>query len=286
MKVAVLGSNGQLGSDLQKELTDKGCDAVPLTHKDINVEDYESVSEILRSLKPDVIVNTAAYHVVPQCESDPLRAYQVNSLGALHVAKVGNALGARVVYYSTDYVFDGLKGCPYVETDLPHPLNIYASTKLLGEFYTLNHAAESMVLRVSGLYGRIPCRAKGGNFITTMIKAAKQKPVVKVVRDEILTPTSTSAIARSTYDLIANNGRGLFHLTCEGDCSWYDFARVIFDTLHITTPLESCSVNDLPSTVRRPLYSVLENERLKGLQLRTLPHWKDALVEFLRENFA
>ncbi len=285
MKIAIIGSNGQLGSDLLQQFAARGSEVTPLSHKDILVEDYSSVSNVIHSLRPDVVLNTAAFHVVPQCEVDPIRSFQVNSLGSLHVAKACSEVNAVSVYYSTDYVFDGKKRRPYVEPDTPNPLNTYAATKLLGEHYTLNYSSNGVVLRISGIYGRVPCRAKGGNFVTSMIKAAKDKPVVKVVQDEILTPTPTAEIARKTYELIRRQARGLFHLTCEGECSWYEFAKAIFENLHIKTPLEACSVQDFPVTVKRPFYSVLENQRIKDLGLTDMPHWRTALDEFLGKEY-
>jgi dTDP-4-dehydrorhamnose reductase len=285
MRVAILGSNGQLGSDLMKAFADRNIDTFPLTHDDVQVENLDSLRMIMTSLKPDCIINTTAFHVVPQCEKDPQRAFQVNSLGALNVAKVSEEIGAIDVYFSTDYVFDGAKLAPYIETDAPNPLNAYAGTKLLGEYHTLNNSQKAIVLRVSGLYGRIPCRAKGGNFITTMIKAAKEKPEVKVVQDEILTPTPTQEIANKTIDIIRSGAFGLFHLTSEGECSWYEFAKSIFDALRISTPRSPWSVKDFPMVVKRPLYSVLENSKLKSLQIQNMQHWNDALRKFLQENY-
>lgn len=285
MKVAVIGSNGQLGSDLVKTFMQSGNEVVSLTHSDINIEDITSVQKVLYDIKPEVILNTAAFHVVPKCEDDPVRAFQINSLGTLNMAKVSNEINALNLYYSTDYVFDGEKKSPYIESDKPNPLNVYAATKLTGEFFTLNYSLKSVVLRISGIYGEVPCRAKGGNFITTMIKAAKEKPEVKVVNDEILTPTPTKSIAEKTLEIINKELKGLYHLTCEGQCSWYEFAEVIFSTLEFKTPLSPISVKDMPMVVKRPTYSVLENEKAKQSGISNMPYWKDALVEFLNSNY-
>lgn len=285
MKVAVIGSNGQLGSDLVKTFEQGGNEVVSLTHSDINIEDLSSVHKVLTGIKPEAILNTAAYHVVPKCEDDPVRAFQINSLGALNLAKVSNELSALNLYYSTDYVFDGEKKSPYLESDNPNPLNVYAATKLTGESFTLNYSLKGIVLRISGIYGAVPCRAKGGNFITTMIKAAKEKPEVKVVNDEILTPTPTKSIAEKTLEIINKELKGLYHLTCEGQCSWYEFAEVIFSTLEFKTPLSPLSVKDMPMVVKRPTYSVLENEQAKLSGISNMPHWKDALVQFLNSNY-
>jgi dTDP-4-dehydrorhamnose reductase len=280
--VAVIGANGQLGSDVVEAFSARGHTVVPLTHADIEIEHADSVRAVLGGIKPDVVINTAAFHNVPKCEEDPGRAFSVNAVGPLTLARLSEDLKFQNIYISTDYVFDGAKRAPYVESDAPNPLNIYASSKLAGEYHTLNYSANGAVVRVSGIYGRIPCRAKGGNFITTMVKLAKEKPEVKVVDDEVLTPTPTVAIAGAIVSLVDARALGLFHLSCEGQCSWYEFARVIFETMHLTTPLLPTTVAAFPTPVKRPLYSVLENRRAKELALAPMPGWKDALVNFLK----
>jgi dTDP-4-dehydrorhamnose reductase len=285
MKAVIIGANGQLGSDLVNQFLANRIDVVPMTHEQLQVENIDSVEGAIRSLKPAIVVNTAAFHVVPKCEDNPQRAFQVNALGALNVAKACETIGALNVYFSTDYVFDGLKRSPYLELDKPNPLNVYASTKLLGEYYTLNYSSRNLVLRVSGLYGKVPCRAKGGNFITTILRSAKEKPEIRVVNDEILTPTPTREIAEKTIDLVTAGVFGLFHLTSEGECSWFEFTQTIFNRLNITTPLFPCSVRDFPMAVKRPTYSVLENARAKDEGIPNMRHWKESLTEFLEENY-
>jgi dTDP-4-dehydrorhamnose reductase len=285
MKVAIVGANGQLGSDLCKIFAESGHSVSPLTHEDIEIENIDSVAAVLGTIHPDVILNTAAFHVVPKCENEPGRSYEVNALGALNIARVSAQLGARPVYFSTDYVFDGAKHSPYEEKDSPNPLNVYAVTKLAGEYFTLNYSHRGIVIRVSGIYGKTPCRAKGGNFITTMLRLAKENQEVRVVRDEILTPTPTYHIALKTLSLLKRDGLGLFHLTCEGECSWYEFARTIFETMNIKTQVTASSVKDTPSPVRRPHYSVLQNSSFNHLTTERMPDWKEAVEEFLRSNY-
>jgi dTDP-4-dehydrorhamnose reductase len=284
MKLAIIGANGQLGTDLQEVLASEH-DVIALTHADIEITNIDSVKIALSSTKPDIILNTAAYHIVPEAEKFPEKAFQINGTGVLNLAKVCQQLGIRLVHYSTDYVFDGKKQKPYTEEDRPNPLSVYANTKLSGEYFALNYSDKSYVIRVSGIYGKVPCRAKGGNFITTMIKLAKEKPDVRVVNDEILTPTPTYWIAKNTAALIKTDAFGLYHMSCEGEVSWYEFARVIWETLHLETPLYPASVNDFPPVVKRPFYSVLENRNLRELGINYMPHWKKALVEFLNKNF-
>jgi len=284
MKVLIIGSNGQLGTDLTETFSKKH-DVFSMTHTDIDVEDLDGVKNVFTSIKPDLVLNTAAFHDVPRCEEDPIKSYMVNSIGAFNISLISQEIGAINVYYSTDYVFDGNKKKPYTELDNPNPLNVYAITKLAGENYTINYSEKHYVLRISGIYGKVPCRAKNGNFISKIITASKEKDEIKVVRDEILTPTSTSVISMHTLKLINSNKFGLYHFTCEGETSWYEFTKVIFDTLDIKTPLSSTTVAEFPSKIKRPFYSVLSNKNYNNLNLDKIAHWKDTLINFLRENY-
>ena len=281
MKLAIIGANGQLGTDLVEVLS-SNHDVVGLNHADIEITNIDSVKETLSSIKPAIVLNTAAYHIVPEAEKFPEKAFLINGIGPLNLAKVCQDLSIPFIHYSTDYVFDGAKQKPYTEDDRPNPLSVYANTKLSGEYFALNYSDKSYVIRVSGIYGKIPCRAKGGNFVTTMIKLANEKPEVRVVNDEILTPTPTYWIAKNTAELIKTNAFGLYHMSCEGQVSWYEFAKVIWETLGLKTPLYSASVNDFPLVVKRPFYSVLENQNLNRLGINKMPEWKNALREFLK----
>jgi len=285
MKIAVIGANGQLGTDCCEVFAGKH-EVVPLTHADIEIADVDSVKKVFEAMKPDAVVCTAAAHNVPKCESEPDVAFRINGIGSLNLAKVSNDLGYKLVQYSTDYVFDGKKMKPYVETDAVFPQSVYAVTKYAGEQLIMNYCTKFYVVRVSGIYGKVPSRAKNHtNFVVNMVNAAKSKPEVRVVNDEVLTPTPTYEIAKSTLSLLETEAYDLYHMTCEGEVSWYEFAKTIFETLNLTTPLYSASVKDFPSVVKRPFYSVLENYNLKKLGLNSLPHWKEALVAFLKENY-
>jgi dTDP-4-dehydrorhamnose reductase len=283
-KIVICGANGQLGSELVTHFQKK-YEVVGLTHQDLEIAQFDHSLELLKNIRPDIILNTAAYHNVPKCEENPAIAFDVNALGALNLAKISEELDAILIHYSTDYVFDGKKRKPYLESDSTNPLNIYALSKQDGEILIKNNWTKHYIIRISGIYGSVLCRAKGGNFITTMQKAARERDVVKVVCDEVLTPTPVSEIAGNTEKLIGSGPFGLYHMTCEGDCSWYDFARVIFDELNFNTPLESCTVDDFPSSVNRPTYSVLENMNLKKNEINIMRHWREALISFLNDNY-
>ena len=286
MRVAVVGANGQLGTDLVEALAGAGIEVAALGHDEIEVAELGSVRVALTALRPDAILNTAAFHNMPRCEESPDRAFAVNAVGALNVARTAATLGARNVYFSTDYVFDGAKGEPYEERDRPRPLNVYGASKLAGERLSEVYAPGSLVLRVSGLYGRVPCRHKGENFVTKMIALADRLPEVRVVTDEVLTPTPTHAIAEKTVELLRTDATGLMHLTCEGSCSWHEFARQIFTSLEIETPLREATVAEFPTPFERPHYSVLANTRLAATGLAPMPHWRDALRGFLEREHA
>lgn len=282
MKIAIIGANGQLGTDLGEVLS-RAHEVTGLTHGDIEITDIDRVNAVLETIRPDIVLNTAAYHVVPEAEKFPDRAFAINGTGVLNVARVCQDKGIRFVHYSTDYVFDGKKKAPYVEEDLPNPLNVYANTKLSGEYFALNNCDQAYVIRVSGIYGKIPSRAKGGNFVSTMIKLADEKPEVRVVNDEILTPTPTSEIAANTAELIETDAFGLYHMSSEGSCSWFEFAQAIWETLGLTTPLRATSVKEFAAPVKRPFYSVLDNAALNSIGKNRMNHWKDDLVKFLNK---
>ncbi len=283
MRIGVIGANGQLGTDLMEVLA-ANHDVTGLNHSDIEITDIDSVKRNFTSLKPEIVLNTAAYHIVPEAEKFPGKAFNINGTAVMNLAKICQELNIRFLHYSTDYVFDGKKQKPYTEDDVPNPLSVYATTKLTGEYFASNYSDKSYVVRVSGIYGKVPCRAKGGNFITTMVKLANEKPEVRVVNDEVLTPTPTYWIAKNTEALINTDAYGLYHMSCEGEVSWYDFAKVIWDTLDLKTPLYSASVKDFPLVVKRPFYSVLENRNLNDLGINIMPDWKKALKEFLQNS--
>src|SRR5437868_6326145 len=190
MRVAVVGANGQLGSDVAQAFAGNGDEVCALVHSQIEITDFDSVWRALAQAGPQVIVNTAAMHHVEDCEREPKRAFAVNSLGPRNLALVARDLGAVLMHVSTDYLFDGSKGSPYDETDVPRPLNVYGNTKLAGEYFVRCTTEKHFVVRTSGLYGKHPCRGKGGlNFVELMLKLARERVEVRVVADEIVSPT-------------------------------------------------------------------------------------------------
>lgn len=282
MKVAVIGGEGQLGADVVRAFADNGDDASALTHSDIEISSIESVSSRLQELRPELVVNTAAMHHVENCEREPGKAFAVNGIGARNLSIVSRDLGAVLVHISTDYVFDGSKGSPYDEQDAPQPLNVYGNTKLSGEYFVRSTTEKHFVLRTSAIYGKSPCRAKGGlNFIELMLKLAKERGEVRVVDSEFVSPTPTPEIARQIVALSRCNSYGLYHATAEGSCSWHEFAKEIFALTSTKVNLIVAKPNEFPAKVPRPKYSVLENKSLKSQGLNLFHPWQDGLREYL-----
>jgi dTDP-4-dehydrorhamnose reductase len=282
MKIAIIGANGQLGTDLVKAFTGNGDEVSVFTHSDIELSDLDSVSTRLRESRPDVVVNTAAMHHVENCEREPQKAFAVNGVGARNLALVARDLGTTLMHVSTDYVFDGTKTNPYEETDAPRPLNVYGNTKLAGEYFVRSTVEKHFVVRTSAIYGRSPCRAKGGlNFIELMLKLARERGEVRVVDSEIVTPTFTAELARQMVRLRGSDAYGLYHATAEGSCSWYEFAREIFTLTGTKVNLQAAGPNEFPAKVPRPKYSVLENRGLKTHGLNIFRPWREGLRDYL-----
>lgn len=282
MKVAVIGANGQLGSDVCGAFKQNGDDVVGLTHADLELSSGKSAHEALAGVNPQMVVNTAAMHHVDKCQNDPAAALLTNAIGARNVAEWARSADVPVMYISTDYVFDGKKTSPYVETDAANPLNAYGISKLAGEHFTTATTDKHYVVRVSAIYGHQPCRAKGGlNFVELMLKLAQERTEVRVVDEEFVSPTPTAQIAEQVVALAHSNRYGVYHATAEGQCSWYEFAREIFDCTGAKVRLERASASEFPAKVPRPSYSVLENHALKAAQLNVYTHWREGLHMYL-----
>lgn len=282
-KVLIIGSNGQLGSDLMRVFADQ--DVTGVTHAEFDITDPKQVESIV-SAKPSVVVNTAAYHRTEGCEENPETAFRVNTLGPLDLARACETAGSLLIHISTDYVFDGAQKSPYVEADRVNPLNVYGISKVAGELAVSAYCSRHYIVRTSGLYGSVPCRAKGENFVAKMLRIATEKDAVTVVTDEVLTPTWTYALAQQIECLCSSNAVpfGLIHATAEGECSWYEFAQEIFSAAEVKVRLLPASVKSFPAKVARPHYSVLENKVLKEAGASVLPHWRESLREYLKSH--
>lgn len=284
MRVAVIGATGQLGSDIVRVFRDAGDEVFALGHGDIECTDPASVQAVLTSIRPDVVINCAAFVRVDDCEDQPEEAFRVNAVGALHVARAADRMRAVCVYISTDYVFDGKQGAPYTEDDIPRPVNVYGVSKLAGEHFVRATCPRHLVVRTSGLYGAAGSSGKGGNFVESMIRLAREGRPIRVVHDQVLSPTYARDLAEKVAALLATEAYGTYHITNSGACSWYEFAAGIFDALGMRPDLAPTTSKAYGAKARRPAYSVLGRGRLAALGLDDLRPWPEALRAYLRER--
>jgi dTDP-4-dehydrorhamnose reductase len=285
MKILLIGKTGQLGGDILRNGAGHEIYAHDETSLDITVP--EAVRAAIAELRPDVVINTAAFHNVPKCETDPLEAFRVNCVAVRDLAAACNEAGCRLVTFSSDYVFGGEKRKPYREDDHPAPLQMYGISRLAGEHAALsagsNHA---VVIRTCGLYGISGAASKGGNFVDQRIADARRGGPLEMGCDQTVSPTWTGDLSRAVLQLIGHSGLrpGVYHLVNEGQCTWYDFTKEIYRILALDIEVHPVDRKGLTGTMRRPLYTVLQNTRARELGV-VLPHWKDGLARYLKEKY-
>lgn len=279
MKIAIIGADGQLGSDLMKTLKEE--ELIPLYYPEFDVTKPEKTRETLRRLKPEIVINTAAYHRVDECEDNPKESFLVNAIAVRDLALICKEFGFTLVHFSTDYVFDGKKKAPYTEKDPPNPLSVYAASKLVGEYFVRNIMEKYFLVRTCGLYGIAGCWGKGTNFVDVMIAMEKEGKPLRVVNDQCVTPTSTAELAVRIGELIQTSHYGLYHLTNEGQCTWFEFATAIFSLMGKEPLLVPVDSKTFGAKALRPPYSVLENKRAKEIGLSDFSPWKKALKDYL-----
>ena len=255
-----------------------------MTHQTLDVVDFEQVQRTVQEYQPQAIINTSAFHKVDVCETEIISSFQVNAYGVRNLALAAREVDARLVHFSTDYVFEGNIPVPRNESDPTNPISAYGVSKLAGEKFASYLWPKSIVIRTCGLYGHAGSSGKGGNFVEMMLKKAANGDAIKVVDDQRLTPTSTRELARKVADLLSADTFGLFHVTSSGDCSWFEFAREIFSIAGIKADLSPTTSAAFKSPARRPSYSVLENARLKALGLDDLKDWRTALQDYLQSR--
>jgi len=282
MKVIILGAGGQLAYDLRLALGQRNL--IPFQHEDLDICHHQEVRKTLQKFDPQIVINTAAYVKVDECENRVEKAFQVNAFAVRNLAQVCGELGCTLVHFSTDYVFDGMLEIPYTESDLPNPLNVYGASKLAGEYFVRNSIERYFIIRTAGLYGSGGAGSKGGNFVKTMLDLADKDQPVQVVDDQILTPTYTRDLAQAVVKLLPTKKYGLYHITNQGQCSWYEFAGTIFDRTGLDPELSIISSQELGGEARRPGYSVLDNTKVMAVLGEGLPPWEEALTDYFEER--
>jgi dTDP-4-dehydrorhamnose reductase len=282
--VVIIGSKGQLGTDLQPAL--EGSRITGLTHAELDVCDLERAREVLAGLKPDAVINTSAFHKVDVCEDEPAASFAVNATGAYNLARLAAGFDFTLVHFSSDYVFDGGARTPYTEDDLANPVSVYGASKLAGENLVRAFCPRHFVIRTTGLYGVAGASGKGGNFVETMIRLGKAGPV-RVVDDQVMTPTATADLAHAVAALLDAEGRpgvpyGLYHITSAGQCSWHFFAKTIFELCGMGVDLTPITTAQSGSKARRPAFSVLAHGKWMAAGFAELRPWRAALTDYLR----
>ncbi len=281
MKTIIIGSTGQLGTDLTK-IFQVEHEVIGLTHQEIEVTDYKSCL-ILKKHHPDLIINTAAFHKTDQCEEEPLKTFAINALGARNVATISEEIGATTIFISTDYIFDGSKDEPYTEDDLPNPINTYGISKLAGELYTKQNP-KHFIIRVASLFGVAGASGKGGNFVETMITKAKKNESIAVVDDMWMNPTYTKDAATTIKEIIESKlPFGTYHATNRDYCTWFQFAQEIFKITKLTANIKPTKTHNLKMKARRPKFSALKSIKLPKYGIHTR-EWKQALQDYLTEK--
>ena len=283
MKILVTGCNGQLGRAINQQYA--GDTDVEMINTDVfqpdvmelDITNIDKVLSVILEVKPDVIINCAAHTAVDLCESQQDAAYRINAIGPRNLSIAAAKVGAKMVHVSTDYVFEGNGTKPYMEFDTPNPQGMYGATKLAGEQFVQQFAKDYFIIRTAWLYG------EGKNFVKTMLRLAETNDTVRVVGDQYGTPTSAVELAKAIKYLIPTSNYGIFHGTCEGMCSWADFAKEIFRQAGMDVKVLPVSSVEFPTKAKRPTNSRLEKKKLEEHGFTRLPDWKDALGRYLKE---
>ena len=285
MRILLIGATGQLGRDLLQN--NPGHDLMTPDRTVVDLDRMSEAAPLIRSLRPDVLINCAAFHNVPMCEIEADRAFRINCLAVRDLASLCEETGVRFVTFSSDYVFGGGQRRPYAEDDKPMPLQVYGISRVAGEYAALSMAPQrAIVIRTCGLYGRAGAQSKGGNFVDKRVVDANAGGIIEMSNDQTVCPTSTDDLSRAVYRLIECSGvpSGIYHLVNEGQCTWYEFTQAIVDILGLPTRVLPVDRGGRTGTMRRPLYSVLANEKAAALGIR-LSDWRSALERYLHDKY-
>ena len=280
--IVILGALGMVGSSLSKVLREKGKVVRDVSHEELDITDFKKAREFVRKIRPDVVINCAAYHKVDECEENPEKSFLVNSIAVLNLARVCREVGCEFVHFSTDYVFDGKKGKPYVEDDKPNPLNVYGVSKLAGEIFVRNTMKKYYIIRTSGIFG-VARKVGKENFVSKMLRLAREGKKLRIVNDQIFSPTYALDLAKKIAELLETRNYGIYHITNTGSCSWYELACKAFENLGIKANATPVSTEEFGAKAKRPKYSVLDHKALREIGLEDTRSWELALKDYLNE---
>ncbi|QYR24359.1 dTDP-4-dehydrorhamnose reductase [Paenibacillus sp. sptzw28] len=278
MKVLVTGANGQLGAELVN-LSAEGFDLQGFGRDALDITNLKQCREVLSAYQPDVVIHCAAYTAVDKAESEPDEAFRVNAAGTRNIALAARESGSKLCYVSTDYVFDGRGTIAYNETDPTNPQTVYGKSKLAGEQAVSSLHDRYFIVRTSWVYGKY-----GNNFVKTMLKLAGERDQLKVVDDQIGSPTYTLDLAHFLLELVRTDYYGIYHASNTGVCSWFEFAKAIFEESGASLRLEPCKTDEFPRPAPRPSFSVMDHSAIRVNGLTDLRHWRDALIHYLKDD--
>jgi len=281
-RVALFGSRGQLGVELKSEFTARGYEVAGFDRSMVDITDAAAVERTVASVDPALVVNAAAYNQVDLAESDPLTAFQVNALAVRNLAIACRNSDARLVHFSTDYVFDGQAGRAYREEDPTRPIGAYAVSKLAGELYARAYLDTPLIIRTSGVFGPGGIDTARGNFVELMLRLAAKNDPIRVVEDHVASPTYAPALAARTVDLVERGTHGIFHIGGGSPISWFDWAAKIFQAAGLNPPLKPTNEREFRTPARRPKYSALSNAGIEALGLAPMPSLDSAIREYLK----
>jgi len=279
MNVLVTGAHGQLGKDLVDLLRLSDYTVFGMGRSELDITTEKTVDKIVSTIKPEVIVHCAAFTQVDKAELEPDTAFLINAMGTRNIAIAAERHQSKLIYISTDYVFDGCSDSPYHEFSPTSPINIYGSSKLAGEKMVQDFHSKFFIVRTSWVFG-----ANGNNFVKTMLKLSKEKEQLKVVNDQFGCPTYTVDLSKCILQLMETNKFGIYHVSNAGSCSWFEFAQEIFKQTNHSINLEPCTTGEFPSLATRPKYSVLDHMGLRINDFDPMPNWREALSHFFQMN--
>lgn len=281
-RAAIFGSNGQLGCELAAVFSARGWETACFDRASVDITASEAVERAISNFQPSVVLNAAAYNQVDVAEQEPAAAFQVNALAVRHLALACRNAGARLVHFSTDYVFDGAASQPYREEDEPHPLGAYAVSKLAGELYARAYLEDPLIIRTSGVFGPGGLRTNRGNFVELMLRLAAAGKPIRVLEDHVASPTYAPALAARTADLVERGAAGIVHAGGGTPISWFDWAVMIFQAAGLQPALKPTNEREFRTAARRPKYSALSNVRMESLGVAPMPPLDQAIGEYLR----
>jgi dTDP-4-dehydrorhamnose reductase len=283
-KVAIFGGGGQLGVELCREFERRHWVLQRFDRQSLDITDAARVEEAVGRANPSLVINAAAYNQVDIAEQEPLAAFQANALAVRNLAMACRQLDCQLIHYSTDYVFDGTKGTPYVETDPPHPLGAYAVSKLGGELYAQAYLSNPLIIRTSGVFGPGGMFTPRGNFVELMLRLANGKNPIRVVEDHLASPTYAPALAKRTADMVERGLGGVYHMGGGEAISWYNFAKLIFELAGVSPVLHATDERQHRTAARRPKFSALSNQKLEQAGITPMPSLREAVRNYMEER--